>query len=196
MAYNANSQTFSGTTSASDVINLINDIIPKYFDNRVVYWRGNPPRHWPSSWNNKLAATKTLPRMSVPGNMGTGTPISYATFRAALDQMFKIWSMLRTINFVHTVSNGWTNGGTAQSQHNDGCARAFLTENAYSISNRDAGYELSGKRLESSYIKNLAQKLRNDIANASTITYAFADPCHSNCHNSCHSSCHGSGGFR
>lgn len=192
MAYNSSSRTLYGTAHASDVINFVNDEIPKYFDNRVVYWRGRVPTHWPAGWNNKLSASKTLPRMGVPNSMRAGTPVSYANFRAALDQMFQIWSMVRNINYVHVKNNGWTNGRTAQTTHHDGSARAFLTENAYSISNRDAGYQLSGKRMQTSYVKSLLSKLRSDIENAPTITYTYKDPCHKNCHNNCH----GSGGFR
>lgn len=204
MAYNAQTRTLYGTASASDVINLVNDEIPKYLDSRIVYWRGRTPTHWPSGWNNKLSATRTLPRMSVPNSMRSGTPVSYANFLAALDQMFKIWSMVRNITYVHTKNNGWTNGGAAKTTHTDGSATAFLTENAYSISGRDAGYQLSGKTMQTSYVKNLLSKLRSSIESAPTITYKYADACHRNCHNkchsrchsSCHSSCHGSGGFR
>lgn len=196
MAYNSGSRTMSGTATASDIVNLVNDEIPKWFDGRVTYWRNNRPAHWPAAWANKLAATNTLPRMSIPGNMGRGNTANYATFLASLDQMFRIWSMFRNITYNHTVSNGFTNGGAATSTHRDGAASAFLTENSYSISGRDRGYELSGRALQTSSVRSLLGKLRSDIWNAGSITYSYADPCHSNCHNNCHSNCHGSGGFR
>lgn len=190
MAYNASSKTLYGAASASDIVNLINDEIPKYFDNRIVYWRNNAPKHWPAGWANKLSATKNPPRMSVPTNM-KGHAVSYASFLASLDQMFKIWSMVRNITYQHTTNRD-TNGGHPYSTHTDGSAKAFLTENSYSISGRDADYKLSGRPMQNSYIKSLLNKLKIDIDNAPAIVYSYSDPCHHNCHNSCH----GSGGFR
>lgn len=197
MAYDAQTRKLYGAAHSSDLIALVNDTIPKYFDSRIVYWRNNPPTHWPAGWNNKLSATRTLPRMSVPQSMGAGTPISYASFRASLDQMFKIWSMARNISYTHTENNGWTNGGEALTTHTH-CQNvtAFLTENSYSISDRDAQWKLSGRATQGFHVTSLMDKLRRDIEAAPTVSYHLTDECHSNCHNNCHDNCHGSGGFR
>ena len=191
MPYNSDSKILNGTVSANDIVNLINDEIPKFLDERITYWRDKTPNYWPVGWKSKLSSTKTLPPMSTPENM-KGTSTDYTNFLAYLDQMFRIWSMARNIHYVYVRNNGYTNGGKAQTSLEGGRAKAFLTENSYAISGRDKGYEMKGKALQNDVIKQFLGKLRDDINNAPTLEYVYADPCHHNCHGSCHGQCHGS----